>query len=139
MAIYHKHLSQPYYNYIAISLDGYKGIKDIEVRANEKIWQTVKVGDFVEWYNDDDSYKQTVLVRITERKTFDSIEECLCSVGLPRCLPNVELIEEGIEIYCGEHGIYPHLKNVVKENCVVAFVMEIVPNDTEQYKLLIEI
>jgi ASC-1-like (ASCH) protein len=71
------------------------GVKDVEGRCYKGIFQQLRVGDVVEWYNTDHSF-MSVINDIRRYKTF---EEYLLTEGLARTLPGIQSIAEGVAVY----------------------------------------
>ena len=90
-----KHLSEPWFGYIR------DGLKSVEGRLKRGFWSTCREGDFIIFYNDQE---ETVKVRIDRITSYDSFAEYLQAEGLGRCLPGIETLEQGVEIY---REIYP--------------------------------
>lgn len=89
---YHEHLSEPWFSLISL------GLKTVEGRKNKGIFKEMKVGDVIEWYNDD--FKpRTIKTRITRKAVYPTFKEYLETEGLEKCLPGMPTIEHGLSVY----------------------------------------
>lgn len=89
---YNIHVSEPWFSLIKL------GLKSIEGRKNKGKFKEMKVDDVVEWNNNDfgeRSFKSKIL-RKQEYKTF---QEYLETEGLDKCLPGIDTLEEGVNVY----------------------------------------
>ena len=87
-----EYLSEPWFTLISL------GLKTVEGRKNKGRFKEMKVGDIVEWTNDDFKPRK-VLTRITEKKNYKTFEEYLRKEGLQKCLPGMPSIEHGLSVY----------------------------------------
>lgn len=108
-----KKVSQPYYDLIK------NGSKTIEGRLLKDDWGRIMSGNKIIWTNpDSEGFIQTI---VTDIYLFNSFEEMLKDGdNLHKTLPNVNTIEEGINIY---NNIYGNLQHNHK---VCAFVLKLV-------------
>lgn len=93
MAIYHKHLSEPWFSMIQI------GRKLSEGRLCHGDFAEMKPGDTIFFENDDFGYKRCLKVRVNWIKHYDTFEELLEKETLELSLPGIYTIEEGLKIY----------------------------------------
>lgn len=97
---YVKHLSQPWFDYIK------KKEKTLEARLDKQIWSNMKINDIIIFTNNG----KEIIVSIKNIKSYVSFEELLYdkmdnkTENIKRLLPNVDTIEEGIEIYVNIYG-----------------------------------
>jgi ASC-1-like (ASCH) protein len=88
---YSHHRSEPYFTYLK------NGQKTIEGRMRKGWYCNVQPGDEIEVLNEDESDKVEVMVkRVTP---YPSIREMFTQEPIKKLLPEVESIEEGIEVY----------------------------------------
>ncbi len=92
MDIKSEHLSEPWFTLISL------GLKTVEGRLNKGRFQEMKVGDIIEWYNDD-FLKRTVKTKIVEKREYKTFEEYLNKEGLDKCLPGMPSLEYGLSVY----------------------------------------
>lgn len=106
----------PWFSYIQ------KGIKPVEGRKNTPKYQKVRVGDFIDFSNE----KETFLAIVTDIRVYGSLESYLNDVTFQKALPGISSFEEAINIYhqwstpeeirkYGFLGIF--IKPVDKQNC----------------------
>lgn len=86
---YIEHLSEPWFTEIN------EGRKTIEGRKNKGRFANMKVGETIEWYNED----KRCCSRITNVRQYDTFKNYLLSEGLSNCLPMIENIEDGVNVY----------------------------------------
>lgn len=86
---YREHLSEPWFTEIS------EGRKTIEGRKNKGRFATMKIGETIEWYNED----RCCYSRITNVRHYATFESYLLEEGLSKCLPMIETIEEGVNVY----------------------------------------
>ena len=70
-----------------------QGIKSVEGRKNSAKYQKIQSGDFIEFTNG----KETFLSRVTEVRSYASLEDYLRDVTVAKALPNVSSLQEAIE------------------------------------------
>jgi ASC-1-like (ASCH) protein len=83
------HCDEPWYSFIK------NGIKPVEGRKNSPKYQNVKVGDLIKFTYANDHF----LVRVSEIKKYDSLEEYLNDVTLEKALPGVTSLADACRIY----------------------------------------
>ena len=89
---YIERLSEPWFTLICL------GLKTVEGRKNKGRFKEMKVGDIVEWTNDDFKPRR-VLTKITGKKNYKTFEEYLRKEGLQKCLPGMPSMEHGLSVY----------------------------------------
>jgi len=85
-------VSEPWYTLISL------GIKTIEGRLNKGKFKEMQVGDIIEWTNNDFN-KRSTITRITKKISYNTFEEYLQTEGLENCLPGINNIEDGKNVY----------------------------------------
>ena len=90
---YKKHLSEPWFSLVKCKL------KKIEGRLDKGEFKDMKVGDLIEFYNDDFTFKRTCIVKITKINNFKTFKEYLEKESLKKTLPGIESINNGLSIY----------------------------------------
>jgi ASC-1-like (ASCH) protein len=88
-----EHLSEPWFSLISL------GLKTVEGRLNDGIFQALQIGDSLTFYNDDFSFKRFVTIEITEKNFYSTFKDYLETESLERCLPSIEDISKGILVY----------------------------------------
>ena len=91
---YVENLSEPWFTLIQL------GLKTVEGRKNKGKFKEMKVGDIIEWKNDD--FKpRSFLTQITGKAEYPNFKIYLETEGLEKCLPNMEKygIEHGLSVY----------------------------------------
>ena len=89
---YSEHLSEPWFTLISM------GLKTVEGRKNKGRFKEMKIGDIVEWNNDDFKHR-SVKTRIIGKNNYKTFEEYLNTEGLQKCLPGIPSIEHGLSVY----------------------------------------
>jgi ASC-1-like (ASCH) protein len=80
---YVENLSEPWFTLIQL------GLKTVEGRKNKGIFKEIKVGDIIEWKND--NFKpRSFLTQITGKAEYPNFKTYLETEGLEKCLPNME-------------------------------------------------
>lgn len=87
-----QHLSEPWFTLISL------GLKNIEGRLNKKKFKEMKVGDTIEWVNDD-FMPRSVITQVVGKNVYPTFQEYLESEGLENCLPGFTDIEDGTKVY----------------------------------------
>jgi ASC-1-like (ASCH) protein len=90
--IYSEHLSEPWFTLISL------GLKTIEGRKNKGRFKDMKIGELIEWKNDDFNTRK-VLTLIKDKTVYKTFEEYLKTEGLEKCLPGIPDIENGLSVY----------------------------------------
>ena len=90
--LFNENVSEPWFSLISL------GLKVVEGRKNKGRFKDMKVGDVIEWTNND-FFPRKVLTRIIGKATYKTFHEYLKTEGLDKCLPGVHTIQEGENIY----------------------------------------
>ncbi len=69
--------------------------KRIEGRLNKGTFATLKKGEIIKFINNNNSFK----AKIKKIVKYNTFEEYLSQEGLKRTLPNINSIEDGVNIY----------------------------------------
>jgi ASC-1-like (ASCH) protein len=112
---YTDNVSEPWFSLILL------GLKTVEGRKNKGRFKEMKVGDIVEWTNDN-FMQRSILIRITGKAEYSTFREYLETEGLDKCLPGMEKfgIDQGLSVY-----FKYYTKEDEKEFGVVAIRMEL--------------
>jgi ASC-1-like (ASCH) protein len=91
---YVENLSEPWFTLIQL------GLKTVEGRKNKGKFKEMKVGDIIEWKNEDFKLR-SFLTQITGKAEYPNFKTYLEMEGLEKCLPNMEKygIEHGLSVY----------------------------------------
>lgn len=90
--MYVKHLSEPWFSLIKL------GIKKVEGRLNKGDFSNMKKGDIIQFENNDfDS--RNFKVKITSIHHYQDFESYLIHESIEKCLPGIDSIDEGVNIY----------------------------------------
>lgn len=88
-----KHLSEPWFSLVATEK------KTIEGRLNKGDFKSLKLGDQINFYNDDFGFRRSVSVKVIKLYNFSTFREMLEKKGISRILPTVDSTENGVKIY----------------------------------------
>ena len=88
---YHNHRVEPYFTF------GKNGQKTIEGRIRKGYYCLIKPGDHIIIYNEEETDNIEVLVKSV--RNYKSIKEMIENEPLKKILPDVEAIDQGIEVY----------------------------------------
>lgn len=95
------------------------GIKQYEIRINDKKRQKMNIGDTVTINND-------FTVKIIDKKIFKSFTDAITEYGHKAVLPDTNTFEEAIGVYNRfPHEKYGTYENAAKICCVVALKLEL--------------
>jgi len=92
MPTYIEHLSEPWFSLISL------GLKTVEGRKNKGKFKDMRIGETIEWVNEDFN-KRTVLTEIIGKREYKKFDEFLTKEGLDRCLPGIKTIDVGLSVY----------------------------------------
>ena len=93
MTKYIKEISEPWFSLIKL------GIKKCEGRLNKGDFLKMKKGDIITFKNDNLGFIRTFNVKITSIHYYDTFKSYLLNEKLDICLPGIDTIEQGINIY----------------------------------------
>ena len=108
------HVSEPWFTLISL------GIKTIEGRKNKGIFKELKIGDVVEWFNNDFNDRE-VKTKIIDKRVYKSFKEYLEKEGLEKTVPGQFSLEHGLNVY---YKYYT--EESVKDCGVVAIELELI-------------
>ena len=89
---YHNHRIEPYFTFVK------EGQKTIEGRLQKSWYKDLVVGDHIVIHNQDDE-TDFFEVMVKDLRKYESIKEMLEKEELKKILPDIETIEEGLEVY----------------------------------------
>ena len=87
-----EHLSEPWFTLISI------GLKTVEGRKNKGKFKKIKIGDVIEWINND-FMPRSVMTRVVDKNVYSTFKEYLETEGLENCLPGMPSLEHGLSVY----------------------------------------
>lgn len=87
-----EHLSEPWFSLISM------GLKTVEGRKNKGKYKEMKVGDVIEWVNDDFKHR-SIMTRVIGKNVYSTFKEYLETEGLENCLPGMPDITYGLSVY----------------------------------------
>ncbi len=91
---YVENVSEPWFTLIQL------GLKTVEARKNKGKFKEMKVGDTIEWRNN--NFKpRSFLTQVIGKAEYPNFKTYLETEGLDKCLPNMEKygIEHGLSVY----------------------------------------
>ncbi len=89
---YSKHLSEPWFSLINL------GLKTVEGRLNKGDFSQMKIGEVIEWKNDDFK-SRSFMTKIVGKREYKTFKEYLEAEGLNKCLPGIPTLEHGLSVY----------------------------------------
>jgi ASC-1-like (ASCH) protein len=93
---YTEHLSEPWFTLISL------GLKTVEGRKNKGRFKDMNIGEIIKWTNNDFAptlKERTILTQIVSKSTYKTFNEYLNMETLEKCLPGINSLEDGINIY----------------------------------------
>jgi len=93
MSVYTKNVSEPWFTLIHL------GLKKVEGRLNKGDFAKMKKDDIVVFTNDSLGFKRTTTVVIEDIKEYKYFRTYLIHQGIDRCLPGIETIDDGQQVY----------------------------------------
>jgi ASC-1-like (ASCH) protein len=93
MTKYRKNLSEPWFLLIKL------GLKRVEGRLNKGDFSLMKKNDYIIFENNDFGFLRSFRVKIKSIRYYNSFEDYLRKETLEKCLPGIESITDGINIY----------------------------------------
>ncbi len=91
-ADYVENVSEPWFTLISL------GLKTVEGRKNKGRFTEMKVGDIIQWKNND-FMERSVLTEIIGKVEYSTFQEYLESEGLNKCLPGIPSLDHGLSVY----------------------------------------
>ena len=93
MSIYEKNLSEPWFSLIKL------GIKDVEGRLNKGDFANMNIGDFILFTNNELGFERKFKIVIKNISYYDNFQTYLENETLERCLPCIDNMEDGLNVY----------------------------------------
>jgi len=92
-SIYEKNLSEPWFSLIKL------GIKKVEGRLNKGDFANMNIGDVILFINNELGFERKFTIEIKDIACYDSFHLYLEKETLERCLPGIDNIEDGLNVY----------------------------------------
>jgi len=93
MSIYEKTVSEPWFTLLKLK------IKTVEGRLNKGDFLNMKIGDIIIFTNVELGFLRKFQIEIKQITIYNNFETYLESETLCRCLPGIDTIEEGLQVY----------------------------------------
>ena len=93
MSIYEKNLSEPWFSLIKLK------IKKVEGRLNKGDFANMNIGDFILFTNNELGFERKFKIEIKGTSYYENFQTYLETETLERCLPGIEDIENGLNVY----------------------------------------
>ena len=90
---YTKTLSEPWFSLIKL------GLKTVEGRLDKGDFSKIKNGDIIEFTNNDFEPLRKFTVKIISIEKYKTFEKYIKSEGLSLCLPGIDTIKQGVNVY----------------------------------------
>lgn len=88
---YRNHRVEPYFTFLK------NGQKTVEGRVREGKYCNIKPGDEIDVFNVEET--ESVLVSVKRVACYKSIKDMLTKEGVKKLLPDMETIDQGVEVY----------------------------------------
>ena len=93
MSIYEKKLSEPWFSLIKLR------IKKVEGRLNKGDFANMNIGDLIIFTNNELGFERKFKIEIINIAYYDNFQMYLENETLERCLPGIDDIENGLNVY----------------------------------------
>ena len=93
MTFYEKNLSEPWFSLIKL------GIKIVEGRLNKGEFVNMKPGDIILFTNNELGFERNFTIEIKHISYYDNFQTYLENETLEKCLPGIDDIENGLNVY----------------------------------------
>ena len=121
MTEYNEYISEPWFTLIKL------GNKKCERRINKDNFRKMEIGDIIKFTNNDFGNDRSCMVEIRFRRFYNTFKDLLLHETLGNCLPGVDSIDEGLNIYYIQN--YIENKNIVSPLQIVAMGIKIINED----------
>ena len=108
MTIYEKNLSEPWFSLIKL------GIKIVEGRLNKGEFANMKTGDIILFSNNELGFERKFTIKIKNTTYYDNFKIYLENETLEKCLPGIDNIEDGLNVYYKYYKKSDELKYKIK-------------------------
>jgi ASC-1-like (ASCH) protein len=93
MTVYEKNLSEPWFSLIKLKN------KSVEGRLNKGDFANMKIGDSIVFTNDELGFERRFVVEIKNVSYYDTFQEYLENETLEKCLPGIDSMKDGLNVY----------------------------------------
>jgi ASC-1-like (ASCH) protein len=93
MSIFEKEVKEPWFSLIKL------GNKPVEGRLNKGDFANMNVGDFILFINNELGFERKFKVQIKNISYYDNFKMYLENETLEKCLPGIDNIEDGLNVY----------------------------------------
>lgn len=93
MTCYEKNLSEPWFSLIKLN------IKTVEGRLNKGDFSNMNIGDFILFTNNELGFERKCKMEIKNISYYDNFQIYLEKETLEKCLPGIDNIEQGLNVY----------------------------------------
>lgn len=108
MTVYEKNLSEPWFSLIKLKM------KSVEGRLNKGDFANMKVGDSIIFTNVELGFERKFKVEIKNIVNYETFYEYLEHETLEKCLPGVDTMEEGLNVYYKYYSQEDEMKYKIK-------------------------
>jgi len=93
MSIYEKKISEPWFSLIKLR------IKKVEGRLNKGDFANMIIGDLIIFTNNELGFERNFKIEIKHITCYDTFKTYLEHETIERCLPGIDNIEDGLNVY----------------------------------------
>lgn len=108
MSIYEKNISEPWFSLIKL------GIKKVEGRINKGDFTLMIPGDFITFTNNELGFERKFKIEIRRTSCYDNFQTYLENETVERCLPGIDTIEAGLNVYYKYYDKRDDFKHKIK-------------------------
>lgn len=108
MTIYEKNVSEPWFTLIKLK------IKSVEGRLNKEDYKKMEIGDYIIFTNNDMGFKRKFKIKIINIAYYDTFQVYLETETLENCLPGINSMKQGLDIYYKYYTKDDELKYKIK-------------------------
>ena len=88
-----KNISEPWFSLIKV------GLKTVEGRLNKGDFMSLTKGDIINITNNELGFERKYEIKITSVHRYKTFREYLERESLDKCLPGIDIIEDGVKVY----------------------------------------
>jgi ASC-1-like (ASCH) protein len=108
MTVYEKNLSEPWFSLIKLKN------KIVEGRLNKGDFANMNVGDFIVFTNNELGFERKFTVEIKKITYYDNFQLYLENESLEKCLPGIDTMDDGLNIYYKYYSKNDEIKYKIK-------------------------
>jgi len=121
MTEYTEYISEPWFTLIKL------GIKKCEGKISENTCRKMKRGDIIKFTNNDFGKERSCMVEIRFTRFYNTFKDLLLHETLDMCLPGIDSIEEGLNVYYIQN--YIDEKKTLASSQIVAIGIKLIVED----------